>query len=105
MWLIAVTVDTEQNQDKIDPLTRAFKVDVDAYAEEMGIGYPWVYLNYARGGQDPLAYYGSENIDVIRKAAKKYDPDGIFQYLRRSGFNIPVNSTSNLPIRESKELI
>ncbi|CAG7563202.1 unnamed protein product [Fusarium equiseti] len=55
MWLIAVTVDTEQNQDKIDPLTRAFNADVDAYAEEVGIRYPWVYLNYARGGQDPLS--------------------------------------------------
>jgi hypothetical protein len=105
MWLIAVTVDTEQNQDKIDPLTRAYKADVDAYAEEMGVGYPWVYLNYARGGQDPLAYYGSENIDVIRKASKRYDPDGVFQHLRRSGFKIPVYGASSLPKWERKELI
>ncbi|RFN54511.1 FAD binding domain-containing protein [Fusarium flagelliforme] len=93
MWLIAVTVDTETNQEKIDPLTREFKADIEAYADEMGIGYPWVYLNYARGGQHPLSHYGSENIDMIRKASKKYDPDGVFQHLRRSGFKIPVRRT------------
>ena len=90
MWLIAVTVDTEQNQEKIDPLTREFKADVEAYASEIGIGYPWVYLNYARGGQDPLSHYGDGNVELIRKASKKYDPDGMFQRLRRSGFKIPV---------------
>ena len=90
MWLIAVTVDTEQNQEKIDPFTRAYKADVDTYAEKLGIGYPWVYLNYARGGQDPLSHYGDDNVELIRKASKKYDPDGVFQQLRRSGFKIPV---------------
>ncbi|KAJ4022682.1 hypothetical protein NW766_001728 [Fusarium irregulare] len=90
MWLIAVTVDIEQNQQKIDQFTRAFKENVNAYAAEMGIGYPWVYLNYARGGQDPLLHYGDDNVELIKKASKKYDPDGIFQNLRRSGFKIPV---------------
>ena len=90
MWLIAVTVDTEKNQEKIDPLTRAFKADLDAYAERTAIGYSRVYLNYARGVQVPLLYYGDDNVELIRKASKKYDPDGMFQHLRRSGFKIPV---------------
>jgi hypothetical protein len=89
MWLIAVTADTKEVQDIIDPFTQEFKAAVDSYATEMGVNKDWVYLNYATGDQDPLSHYGSENIRSIRDASKKYDPTGVFQHLRRSGFKIP----------------
>jgi hypothetical protein len=90
MWLIAVTVDTEENQEIIQPLTMEFRNAVEEYATLMGLNKNWPYLNYAMGDQDPLASYGEENLSIIRAAAEKYDPTKVFQKLRGSGFKIPV---------------
>ncbi|KAG8356549.1 hypothetical protein FVEN_g5708 [Fusarium venenatum] len=88
-WLIVVTADTKEAQDMIDPFRQEFKSAVDSYATELGINKDWVYLNYAIGDQNPISHYGSDNIGIIRSASKKYDPSGVFQHLRRSGFKIP----------------
>ncbi|KAM0490381.1 hypothetical protein ACHAP8_011598 [Fusarium lateritium] len=88
-WLIVVTADTKEVQDIIDPFRQEFKSAIDSYATELGINKDWVYLNYAMGDQDPISHYGSDNIGIIRSASKKYDPSGVFQNLRRSGFKIP----------------
>lgn len=89
-WLIAVTVDTVENQKKIDPLTREYRDAVDTYATRLGVNKDWVYLNYALGDQDPLKYYGSENIKLLQAVSQKYDPKGVFQKLRSSGFKLPA---------------
>ncbi|KAM5349465.1 hypothetical protein ACJ41O_005970 [Fusarium nematophilum] len=90
MWLIAVTVDTAANQKKIAPLTLQYRDAVNAYATKIGANKNWEYLNYALGDQDPLKHYGAEAVKFIKKAAKKYDPKGVFQNLRASGFKIPA---------------
>uniref|UniRef100_A0A0D2YCI0 FAD-binding PCMH-type domain-containing protein n=1 Tax=Fusarium oxysporum (strain Fo5176) TaxID=660025 RepID=A0A0D2YCI0_FUSOF len=89
MWLIAVTVDTAENQEKIYPLTLEYRAAVNAYATAIGINKNWEYLNYALGDQNPLSHYGARNIQTMRRASKKYDPHGVFQRLRASGFKIP----------------
>ncbi|PCD21404.1 hypothetical protein AU210_016369 [Fusarium oxysporum f. sp. radicis-cucumerinum] len=89
MWLIAVTVDTAENQEKIYPLTLEYRAAVNAYATSIGINKNWEYLNYALGDQNPLSHYGARNIQTMRRASKKYDPHGVFQRLRASGFKIP----------------
>lgn len=90
MWLIAVTCDTEENQAKIHPLSVEYRDAVDAYATELGINKGWRFLNYALGDQDPIASYGEESVAFVRAAAQKYDPEGVFQKLRGSGFKIPA---------------
>jgi hypothetical protein len=90
MWLIAVTVDTEENQAKIHPLTLEYRAAVDAYADEIGINKGWRFLNYALGDQDPIAAYGEESVAFVKATAQKYDPEGVFQKLRGSGFKIPA---------------
>jgi hypothetical protein len=60
---------------------KQFSVDEDAAVE-------WEYLNYADFTQDPLSTYGSENVEFIRKVAKKYDPEGVFQTRFPGGFKI-----------------
>ncbi|KAH6873914.1 hypothetical protein B0T10DRAFT_415989 [Thelonectria olida] len=90
MWLIAVTVDTAENQKKIAPLTIAYRDAVNKYATKIGINKDWVYLNYALGDQDPISHYGSANIKLLKAASKKYDPKGVFQKLRSSGFKLPA---------------
>lgn len=59
-----------------------------AYAEGIGAGNPYVYLNYADKTQNPLASYGPQNVDYIRKVARKYDPSGVFQTDVPGGFKI-----------------
>ncbi|QPC78109.1 hypothetical protein HYE68_008861 [Fusarium pseudograminearum] len=60
---------------------KQYSVDEDAAVE-------WEYLNYADFTQDPLSTYGSENVEFIRKVAKKYDPEGVFQTRFPGGFKI-----------------
>jgi hypothetical protein len=90
MWLIAVTVDTAENQDKIHPLTIQYREEVEAYATELGANKNWVYLNYALGDQDPIAHYGEESLAFVKQTAQTYDPEGVFQKLRGSGFKLPA---------------
>ncbi|KAG7402584.1 Bifunctional solanapyrone synthase [Fusarium oxysporum f. sp. rapae] len=89
MWLIAVTVDTAENQEKINPLTLEYRAAVNAYATAIGINKDWEYLNYALGDQNPLSHYGARNIQTMRRVSKTYDPHGVFQRLRVSGFKMP----------------
>ncbi|KAJ4408181.1 hypothetical protein N0V91_003530 [Didymella pomorum] len=58
------------------------------FAADMGGLVDWTYLNYADGYQDPLGSYGAENVAKIRAAARKYDPDQVFQTRFPGGFKI-----------------
>ncbi|OAA79999.1 FAD binding domain protein [Akanthomyces lecanii RCEF 1005] len=49
---------------------------------------PFIYLNYASPKQDPLCGYGADNVAFMKKAAKKYDPTGVFQKLQPGGFKL-----------------
>lgn len=88
MWLIALTVDTAENQEKILPFALDFRADIDAYAKDLGLYKDWKYTNYAWADQDPLATHGPENIEFVHSVAKEYDPEGVFQKLRRTGFKL-----------------
>ncbi|KAF7502813.1 hypothetical protein GJ744_005026 [Endocarpon pusillum] len=90
MWLIVVTVDTAENQEKIHPLTIEFRDAVNKYANSIGANKNWAYLNYALGDQDPIAGYGAEVVQFLKATSHKYDPKGVFQKLRGSGFKLPA---------------
>ncbi|KAH9894539.1 FAD binding domain-containing protein [Xylariomycetidae sp. FL2044] len=87
--LMYVYVDSAEDEARLQPLVRAFQDKLDAYATALGANLGWRYLNYAGAHQDPIASYGPEALGRIRRAAEMYDPDGVFQRLRRSGFKIP----------------
>lgn len=61
---------------------------VAAYAASIGADNPFIYLDYADKSQDPLGSYGSSNVELLRDAAAKYDPNGVFQTLLPGGFKI-----------------
>lgn len=61
---------------------------IRAYAVSIGADNPYLYLDYADINQDPLASYGAENVKKMKDAAKKYDPEGVFQNLVPGGFKI-----------------
>lgn len=48
----------------------------------------FVYLNYAGSEQDPLGAYGASNVRLMKEAASRYDPTGVFQTRIPGGFKI-----------------
>jgi hypothetical protein len=76
-------------QDALFQQAGADLVDrIRAYAVSIGADNPYLYLDYADITQDPLASYGAENVKKMKAAAKKYDPQGVFQNLVPGGFKI-----------------
>ena len=44
------------------------------------------YLNDASRDQNPLATYGTENLQRLKQIAIRYDPGEVFQKLQNDGF-------------------
>ncbi|KAF7197964.1 FAD-dependent monooxygenase CTB5 [Pseudocercospora fuligena] len=62
--------------------------EIESFAKELGVDNEFVYLDYADKNQKPLESYGRENVAQMRKAAAKYDPEGVFQYMLPGGFKL-----------------
>lgn len=91
MFLIWVQLKTAQDEAVALPIVQAWHKKLGEEGTKRRMNWNWEYLNYAHGLQDPIRTYGEENVRKLRKASKKYDPKGVFQTLRGSGFKIPVN--------------
>ncbi|RDA94043.1 hypothetical protein CP533_5306 [Ophiocordyceps camponoti-saundersi (nom. inval.)] len=59
-----------------------------AVAKKHNAYSPFIYINYASPEQDPLCGYGAESVDFLKRTAKKYDPDAVFQNLMPGGFKV-----------------
>ncbi|KAF2167312.1 hypothetical protein M409DRAFT_66307 [Zasmidium cellare ATCC 36951] len=53
-----------------------------------GKSSPLELLPYAAPFQDPLEFYGDDNLKFLQEVAKKYDPDEAFQKLVPGGFKV-----------------
>jgi hypothetical protein len=92
LFLAQLSVHGYENEKKALPIMKKWTDLVEAYAEDLGVSWGWKYLNYAGKEQDPLSL-SSVGPDAFRKlaaASEKYDPDGVFQRLRGSGFKIQM---------------
>jgi hypothetical protein len=61
---------------------------IEALAKEEGVYHRYKYLNFAASFQDPLASYGAEEVEMLRRVARKYDPAGVFQTQVPGGFKL-----------------
>ncbi|RFU35316.1 hypothetical protein B7463_g1023, partial [Scytalidium lignicola] len=86
MWLVSLTVDTEENQVIILPIVRDFVAAINQSLQQAGQFVDWVYLNYAWGDQKPYSHYGQANLDTLTTVSHNYDPNGVFQKLHQTGF-------------------
>lgn len=91
MFLATLAVKGESNEARALPIMQNWTDSVGAYAEASGTSYGWHYLNYAYANQNPLGSAGTAAIAKMKAASAKYDPTGIFQNLRASGFKIPTS--------------
>ncbi|EKG10040.1 hypothetical protein MPH_12867 [Macrophomina phaseolina MS6] len=77
------------DKDKMfEDAQRALIAEIRAFAQSRGKDHPYVYLPYAYYDQQPLEGYGAANIEKIRAAARKYDPEAVFQTMVPGGFKI-----------------
>ncbi|KAK8075887.1 bifunctional solanapyrone synthase [Apiospora hydei] len=85
LFLASLAVDGAENEAVALPIMQQWQDEVDAYATSLGVNWDWRFLNYAYAGQDPITTYAT---DKIRAAAEKYDPNMVFQKLRKTGHRI-----------------
>lgn len=90
MFLATLAVLGADNEVNGLPIMQNWTDSVQEYAKASGTSYGWHYLNYAFSNQNPLGRgsAGSEAVAKMQAASAKYDPDGVFQTLRKSGFKI-----------------
>ncbi|KAK1659834.1 FAD binding domain-containing protein [Colletotrichum godetiae] len=103
MWLLALTVDTAENQVLILPLLLELERVINKYAGKEGLQEDWEFLNYSGFDQTPISHYGEETVHFMRNISLEYDPGRVFQDLRKTGFQIPVcvlNATNELDMDE-----
>ncbi|KAL3450528.1 FAD-binding domain-containing protein [Aspergillus insuetus] len=86
-----------QDDELFEPLADELIHNLEAYAQSLEQDSDFLYLNYADGWQDPISGYGTDNIEQLRSAAEKYDPNGVFQTQVPGGFKI-----SKVPVAEQK---
>ena len=60
----------------------------ESVAKKHGTYSPFIYVSYAGPNQQPLCGYGAESVSFIKKVARKYDPNEVFQKLMPGGFKI-----------------
>lgn len=90
MFLATVATHGSENEANALPIMQNWTDSLAAFAETVGCNFNWHYLNYAFSNQDPLATAGWDSIGAMQAASAKYDPKGVFQKLRKSGFKIPA---------------
>lgn len=91
LFLLSAMLKTAEQQALVHHKVKAAVEGVKEFAGATveGGNLPWIYMNYADMSQDVLQSYGVENLDKIRKAAEKYDPERVFQELCPGGWKIP----------------
>jgi hypothetical protein len=89
LFLLIVSTDSADVEELAIPKAEALVKDVENYAEGLGLRREWKYLNYAHRSQDAIATFGEEAIGMLQTASTRYDPEGVYQKLRASGFKIP----------------
>ncbi|KAL4913538.1 hypothetical protein BDW62DRAFT_214106 [Aspergillus aurantiobrunneus] len=85
IWLIW---DNSDDTALFDRVGETFVEELDGFARSVGGEYPFVYLNYAAEGQNPLRGYGEGNLEFLKAVAAKYDPLGVFQTQVPGGFKV-----------------
>jgi len=68
----------------------------NATAYVQGVGFPFIYQNYAALQQPVFKGYGQKNLEKLGAVSKKCDPLGLWQKLQPGYFKIFQNVSSIL---------
>lgn len=75
---VTESVATGAVDDAIEKLTSS--------AKSQDLFLPYIFVNDAGPEQKPLQSFGKENLNYIKKVAKKYDPRGVMQKLQNKAY-------------------
>jgi hypothetical protein len=90
-FVVGVTMISEAAQHQLPQITQqvqAMAQRIVDFAESLDSKEDFIYLNYARAWQNPLGSYGADNVDFMKRVAKKYDCGGFFQRRVSGGFKL-----------------
>ena len=68
---------------------------VSEAAVRLGTDDEFLYHNFAGSFQRPLATYGFDSMQFMRKVAQEFDPDGFFQRRMPGGFKLGYEADSS----------
>ncbi|EYB33398.1 hypothetical protein FG05_10609 [Fusarium graminearum] len=87
-WTTLVDWDDAANDD----LVRSVSIDTtnqwEKLGKERGTYLPFLFMNDGSRDQDPLASYGATNLANLKKIAKKFDTNQVFQKQQKGGFKL-----------------
>lgn len=88
MFLSDISWDKPEEENIFRSAGEKMIEQLTAYAESIDGLNEYIYLNYADSTQNPLVGYGAENLQKLRSASEKYDPNGVFQTAVPGGFKL-----------------
>lgn len=89
LFTAVVMVKTPEQDAWVRPKMKRWLSELRVFAATIEDGnQQWEFMAYADASQDPLGSYGALNVERMRAAASKYDPDEVFQRLCPGGFKI-----------------
>lgn len=74
-----------------EPMTASFhqySTWAEKAARDKEVLHPFIYMNYAHGGQDVMGGIGADNLKRMRDIRRAYDPQEIFRYYWKGGFKL-----------------
>lgn len=86
--LFTATWSNATDDNKVNAAVQDLYSQVESRAQALNLNNRWIYLNYAAKWQDVIGGYGPENVAKLRRASRKYDPDGLFQYGAPGGYKL-----------------
>ena len=76
------------DDERVLAVTQRIRDGAVTIAESMGLGFGYVYQNYASLDQDVFEGYGEDNQKRLIQISKKYDPEQVFQKLQPGYFKL-----------------
>ncbi|GLA33505.1 hypothetical protein AnigIFM63309_000332 [Aspergillus niger] len=86
--LLSATWDDAADDARVEEAAKVLFSGIESDAHALDAYHPFVYLNYAAQWQDPIASYGPESIERLRRIRREVDPTGVFQNMVPGGFKI-----------------
>ncbi len=87
MLISALWPDSTSNA-AVEEVSREALSAIESRAKAEGLLRKFQYINYAAPYQAPLASYGAENSEFLKRVSRKYDPQAFFQHRVPGGFKL-----------------
>lgn len=88
VFLIELTWQRPEDDNLFGEGAQTMLTELDKYARSIDKDNQFIWLNYADKSQNPLRSYGSNNLRKLRRIARQYDPQEVFQYIVPGGFKL-----------------